>query len=82
MLSKKNLGAITGVRGLHALVADSDPDIEQEKVSIVSFARSGNTLSRAYIERLTGVITGSDASLKEVLSRDLFDSGLWGEGLC
>jgi hypothetical protein len=30
---------------------------------LASFARSGNTLSRGYLERVTSLITGSDGML-------------------
>jgi hypothetical protein len=49
---------------------------EFEKVVLVSYPRSGNTLLRKYIEDITRVATGSDGSLKRKLVRDLKERGI------
>lgn len=48
---------------------------------MASFPRSGNTLLRGYLERIMGLVTGSDANVKCVLNQELLDLGLQGEGL-
>jgi hypothetical protein len=49
-------------------------------VLLASYPRSGNTLLRSYLEKITGIYTGSahDTDLK--LNRDLFELGMTGEG--
>ena len=54
---------------------------EQETVILASFVRSGNSLSRGILERLTGLITGSDCPLFVKLVKDLEEMGFNGEGL-
>ena len=49
-------------------------------VILTSFPRSGNTLIRSYIEKVSGIYTGSDCDVKRKLNRDLLDYGLLGEG--
>lgn len=51
-----------------------------EKILLASYPRSGNTLIRSYLERITSVITGSDHNLDLKLNRDLFELGMAGEG--
>jgi hypothetical protein len=48
---------------------------------LASYPRSGNTLIRSYIEKITGVITGSDHNTHLKLNRDLFELGMAGEGV-
>lgn len=52
----------------------------KEKVLLASYPRSGNTLIRSYIEKITGVITGSDHIIDLKLNKDLFELGMTGEG--
>lgn len=52
----------------------------KEKVLLASYPRSGNTLIRSYLEKITGVVTGSDHILDLKLNRDLFELGMAGEG--
>lgn len=52
-----------------------------ETVVLASYPRSGNSLLRASIERLSGVITGSDTVPTRTLSRALQDCGVLGEGI-
>lgn len=42
---------------------------DQETVILVSYVRSGNTLSRGYIEKITGLVTGSDTNMKSGLAK-------------
>jgi hypothetical protein len=51
-----------------------------EKVALASFPRSGNSLMRDLIEKVTRVITGSDTKPTRGLSRQLREAGLAGEG--
>jgi hypothetical protein len=44
-----------------------------------SYPRSGNTLLRSYLEKLTMILTGSDCELKRKLNKQLMDLGLDGE---
>lgn len=59
---------------------ESNPD-EQETVILASYPRSGNTLLRAYIEKILGFVTGSDCDIEKKLNRELMVMGLRGEGL-
>lgn len=61
----------------------ADPQFTSEakqKVLLASYPRSGNTLIRSYLEKVTGIITGSDHVLDLKLNRDLFELGMAGEG--
>ncbi|KAL3768241.1 hypothetical protein ACHAW5_003004 [Stephanodiscus triporus] len=49
---------------------------------LASYPRSGNTLLRTLLERMTSIVTGSDTRPDRTLSRSLaLDHGLVGEGL-
>lgn len=48
---------------------------------MVSFPRSGNTLLRAYLEKIMGLTSGSDCDITKKLNKDLMLMGLAGEGL-
>jgi len=54
---------------------------EQDTVIMASFPRSGNTLLRAYLEKIMGLTTGSDCDIEKKLNKDLMLMGLAGEGL-
>lgn len=62
-----------------------DPNLEetedQDTVIMVSFPRSGNTLLRAYLEKIMGLTSGSDCDISKKLNKDLMLMGLAGEGL-
>jgi hypothetical protein len=47
---------------------------------LTSYPRSGNTLIRTYIEKITGIFTGSDCDKRRNLNRQLFEMGMKGEG--
>ena len=46
-----------------------------------SYPRSGNTLLRAYLEKITGLVSGSDCDITKKLNQALMHMGLAGEGL-
>jgi len=48
---------------------------------MTSYPRSGNTLLRAYMEKIMGLVTGSDCDITKKLNCALMDLGLAGEGL-
>ena len=58
-----------------------DSGTDQDIVVISSYPRSGNTLLRAYIERITGIVSGSDCDITKKLNQALMHMGLAGEGL-
>lgn len=52
-----------------------------ETVALASYPRSGNTLVRHLLERITGIYTGSDTRPLRFLAEDLRDRGLLGESV-
>lgn len=48
---------------------------------MASYPRSGNTLLRAYLEKMMGLVTGSDCDIEKKLNKELLTMGLQGEGL-
>lgn len=54
---------------------------DQDTVIMASFPRSGNTLLRAYLEKIMGLTSGSDCDITKKLNKDLMLMGLAGEGL-
>ena len=48
---------------------------------MASYPRSGNTLLRAYLEKIMGLTSGSDCDILKKLNKDLMLMGLAGEGL-
>lgn len=54
---------------------------DQDSVVISSYPRSGNTLLRAYLEKITGLVSGSDCDITKKLNQALMHMGLAGEGL-
>jgi hypothetical protein len=50
---------------------NKDDDIKNEKVLLSSYPRSGNTLIRSYLEKITSLYTGSDCDVKRKLNKDL-----------
>ena len=51
-----------------------------EKILLTSYPRSGNTLIRTYLEKLTRIYTGSDCDVRRPLNKQLQDMGMAGEG--
>ncbi|TYZ64212.1 hypothetical protein PybrP1_011497 [[Pythium] brassicae (nom. inval.)] len=52
-----------------------------ERVAIVSYPRSGNSLMRGLLEKITGVYTGCDTRPDRSLSQELQQYGMKGEGV-
>ena len=50
-------------------------------VILTSYPRSGHTLARATLERIMGIVTGSDTDISKSLNLALMVKGLEGEGL-
>jgi len=48
---------------------------------MASYPRSGNTLLRTWVERCTGIWSGSDGNNQGALHQALMDIGLEGEGI-
>ena len=48
---------------------------------MTSYPRSGNTLVRSYLERISGIYTGSDCDISRKLNKELMEMGMTGEGL-
>lgn len=54
---------------------------DQDSIIVGSYPRSGNTLLRAYLEKISGLVTGSDCDITKKLNQALMVMGLFGEGL-
>jgi hypothetical protein len=65
---------------LRFLAPDDPRRGEEHRVLLASYPRSGNSLLRAVVERLTGVYTGSDSDPRRPLNQQLVDAGMLGEG--
>ncbi|KAF1324048.1 Transmembrane 9 superfamily member 2, partial [Globisporangium splendens] len=52
-----------------------------ERIAIVSYPRSGNSLMRGLLEKITGVYTGCDTRPDRALSQELQQYGMKGEGV-
>jgi hypothetical protein len=57
-------------------MTDKSEEIDQETIILASYPRSGNTLLRAYLEKLMGLVTGSDCDITKKLNKELYDMGL------
>ena len=55
---------------------DMSDEIDQETVILASYPRSGNTLLRAYLEKMMGLVTGSDCDIEKKLNKELLTMGL------
>jgi hypothetical protein len=66
---------------LHFLDIENAEAEDQDTVIMTSFPRSGNTLLRAYLEKIMGLTSGSDCDITKKLNKDLMLMGLAGEGL-
>ena len=53
---------------------------EHNTIVLTSYSRSGNTMIRAYIEKIMGLATGSDGNIQTKMIQDLL-KGFVGEGL-
>lgn len=78
----KTIKEITKLPDLHFMTGNEAHDsAEQDEVVMASYPRSGNTLLRGYLERIMGLVTGSDCDITKKLNLELMDMGLAGEGL-
>ena len=68
MLAKENISEITELPKI-AFLDGLEDDNEQDAVALASYPRSGNTLLRKYLEKVTGLFTGSDMLLNLELNR-------------
>jgi hypothetical protein len=66
---------------IHFLDVDQEEAMDQDTVIMASYPRSGNTLLRAYLEKIMGQTSGSDCDILKKLNKDLMLMGLAGEGL-
>ena len=56
-------------------------NIYQDSIGLTSFYRCGNTLVRAYLDKITGLYTGSSVRMQNQLNLSLKKNGLAGEGI-
>lgn len=50
-------------------------------IALASYPRSGNTMLRAYLEKIMGLATGSDGDIDKKLVKQLMENGFVAEGL-
>ena len=72
-----NVNELPKLAFLDGLEAGTD----QDAVVLTSYPRSGNTLLRGYLEKITGLVSGSDCDISKKLNVALMNMGLAGEGL-
>jgi hypothetical protein len=65
---------------LHFFKGEEQKD-RKDMIVMTSYPRSGNTLLRATLERIMGIVTGSDCDITKKLNVELMTLGLAGEGL-
>lgn len=75
------MDSITELPELHYFNGKENNSV-QDTCTLASYTRCGNTLSRAWLERITGIITGSDANISKMMNVHLIEEGLAGEGVC
>lgn len=76
MLSDKQVEKLPDLHFLNG----KDTKVE-DTVVMTSYPRSGNTLLRATLEKVMGLVTGSDCNINLKLNQELMEMGLAGEGL-
>jgi hypothetical protein len=76
----EDVPAITSLPAMRFLT-DKSEEVDQETCILASYPRSGNTLLRAYLEKMMGLVTGSDCDIEKKLNKELLTMGLQGEGL-
>jgi len=81
LLSKKKAKDVNEIPAIGLCDPVAAKENDQETVILASYIRSGNSLTRGIVERLTGLYTGSDGALGIKLVRDLEDMGFLGEGI-
>lgn len=57
-------------------LTDKSDEVDQETCILASYPRSGNTLLRAYLEKMMGLVTGSDCDIEKKLNKELLTMGL------
>jgi hypothetical protein len=72
---EEGIPAITSLPPPRYLTDKSD-DVDQETCILASYPRSGNTLLRAYLEKMMGLVTGSDCDIEKKLNKELLTMGL------
>eukprot|EP00510_Aplanochytrium_minuta_P002904 CAMPEP_0184005664 /NCGR_PEP_ID=MMETSP0954-20121128/195_1 /TAXON_ID=627963 /ORGANISM="Aplanochytrium sp, Strain PBS07" /LENGTH=473 /DNA_ID=CAMNT_0026283991 /DNA_START=28 /DNA_END=1449 /DNA_ORIENTATION=+ len=60
---------------------DSNDERRTKKIVLASYPRSGNSLLRSLLEKLTGVVTGTDSKPDRRLIKQLTEMGFQGEGV-
>lgn len=79
---KKKVTSLLDLGYLSLNKKDNEEDqSNDETIVLASYSRCGNTLLRTYLEKIMGLITGSDCDMDRPLNIDLFNKGLSGEGL-
>ena len=80
LIDKKNVDQIKELAKL-AFLDGLETATDQDSVVLASYPRSGNTLLRGYLEKVTGLVSGSDCDITKKLNVALMNMGLAGEGL-
>mmetsp|Transcript_7759 Transcript_7759/g.15398 ORF Transcript_7759/g.15398 Transcript_7759/m.15398 type:complete len:558 (+) Transcript_7759:85-1758(+) len=62
------------------LAADDPRTKPSQRVALASYPRSGNSLMRSIVERITKIYTGSDCDPLRPLNKQLVQAGMMGEG--
>ena len=80
-LLRRNCNDQKELPNLHFLDGKASFDEQPDTIVMTSYPRSGNTLLRATLERVMGLVTGSDCDISKRLNVALMEMGLVGEGL-
>ena len=75
LLDTENIDQVTALAD-PAFLDGLEAGAEQDAVVLTSYPRSGNTMLRAYLEKITGIVSGSDADITKSLNADLIKLGL------
>ena len=82
MLAKRTDEQLQGLRIPEPRLFEYEPgrpELDHDLLALVSYPRSGNTLLRAYLEKITGIATGSGGQMHDRLIRALREGGFHGE---
>lgn len=71
----------TSIHGARFLTPEESAANAGLKVALASYPRCGNSLLRSLLEKLTGIVTGSDSDERRALIRQLKAMGFEGEGV-
>ena len=80
LLDKLNVSEVTELPKL-AFLDGLETENDLDAVVLTSYPRSGNTMLRKYLEKIMGLVTGSDADMGKRLNREIMEMGLLGEGI-